>query len=394
MRSLLRWVWVLLLGMVACASVTRPPRLIVLWHALDPGRGMALARLTEAYMAEHPESAIYIEAFPGTRELLNRLHQPSERGPDLVLIPTGVVPELWESGRLVPLRRWLEDPQHGLSAEEQEDLLAPMTPGSIPFLRDGLIMYADEDRLMESGFEQLPGDWEGIRQVCLRGALDLNGDGRPDTAGWIAPRDGYVLQGWLARRSMAELRGWIEDMAFMLRTGCGRLMEPEAALRAFLEGETVILFGSTRWLSTLERETEAGRLKFRLMLAPLPAPSGQGETILPGWGWDLAITARDPDQQAAAWSFLRWAVEAEVQARWAQDAQSIPVRRAAAIRLRQRAGAEARQSMVLSWALQGYFEEPPEGRSALSRLDEALNLLEGGADISAILERLQSASPP
>ena len=394
MRSVLRWAWVLLLGMVACTSVTRPPRLIVLWHALDPGRGIALARLTEAYMAEHPDSAIYIEAFPGVRELLDRLQQPSERGPDLVLIPTEVVSELWGSGRLIPLRRWLEDPQHGLSAEEREDLLAPITPGSIPFLRDGLLMYADEDRLMESGFEQPPADWEGIRQVCLRGALDLNGDGRPDTAGWIAPRDGHVLRGWLAGRSLAERRGWVEEVAFMLRVGCGRLVEPQMALRAFLEGETVILFGPTRWLSTLDREAEAGRLKFRLALAPLPGPSGQGGTILPGWGWDLAMTARDPDQQAAAWSFLRWAVGVEAQTRWAQEARSIPVRRAAALRLRQLAGAEARQSVLMSWVLQGYFEEPSADRSALSRLDETLNLLEGGADISAILERLQGAPHP
>lgn len=390
MRSPLQWAWVMLLGIAACTSVTKPPRLIVLWHALDSERGIALARLTEAYMAEHPDSAIYIETFPGPRELLNRLQQPSERGPDLVLIPAEAVPELWGSGRLIPLRRWLEDPQQGLSAEEREDLLAPITPGSIPFLRDGLIVYADEDRLLESGFEQPPVDWVGIRQVCLRGALDLNGDGRPDTAGWIAPRDGHVLQSWLARRSTAERREWVVDMAFMLRAGCGRLAESRAALQAFLEGETVILFGPTRWLSVLEQETEAGRLKFRLALAPLPTPSGQEGPILPGWGWDLAITARDPGQQTAAWSFLRWAVGVEAQTRWAQDARSLPIRRAATVRLRQLAGAEAPWSIVLSWALQGYFEEPLTGQGALRRLEEALDLLEGGVDISAILERLQS----
>ncbi|MCX7691176.1 extracellular solute-binding protein [Thermoflexus sp.] len=389
MRFRPRWTWILLLGMVACTSVANPPRLIVLWHALDPERGIALARLTEAYMAEHPDIAIYIEAFPGSRELLNRLQQPSERGPDLVLIPVEAVSELWETGRLIPLRRWLEDPQQGLSAEEREDLLAPITPGSLPFLRDGLIIYADEDRLLESGFERPPTDWEGIRQVCMRGALDLNGDGRPDTAGWIAPRDGRVLQGWLARRSTAEWGEWVEDMAFMLRTGCGRLMESRAALRAFLEGETVILFGPTRWLPVLERETEAGRLKFRLALAPLPAPSGQVGPILPGWGEDLAITARDPGQQIAAWSFLRWAVGIEAQMRWAQDAQSLPIRRTAAMRLRSLSGGEDRRSMVLSWALQGYFEETSPDPSRLRRMGEALDLLGGGADVSVVLERLQ-----
>ncbi|WP_376789498.1 extracellular solute-binding protein [Thermoflexus sp.] len=388
MQSSGRWAWVLVLGVAACTALTRPPRLLVLWHALDPERGVALARLTEAYMAEHPNIAIYIEAFPTIRELLNRLQRPSERGPDLVLIPAEGVPELWEAGRLVPLRRWLEDPLHGLSAEEREDLLAPVTPGSMPFLRDGLIMYADEDRLLESGFEQLPTDWEGIRQVCMRGALDLDGDGRPDTAGWIAPRDAHVLQGWLAQRSVADLKGWVEDVAFMLRAGCGRIMDPPSALQAFREGETVILFGPTRWLPILEREAEAGRLRFRLALAPLPGPSGQGRGILPGWGWDLAITARDPEQQTAAWWFLRWAVGVEAQTRWAQDAQSIPIRRAAAMRLRQLTGAEVQRRMLLSWVLQGYWEEPAAGQSALNRFDEAINLLEGGADVSVILDRL------
>jgi len=60
------------------------------------------------------------------------------------------------------------------------------------------------------------------------------------------------------------------------------------------------------------------------------------------------------------------------------------------VRLRQLAGAEAPWSIVLSWALQGYFEEPLTGQGALRRLEEALDLLEGGVDISAILERLQS----
>ncbi|WP_376792416.1 extracellular solute-binding protein [Thermoflexus sp.] len=386
-----RWWWgILVLGLTACTSAVKPPRLLVLWHALDPERGVALARLTEAYMAEHPEVAIYIEAFPGPRELLNRLQRPSERGPDLVLIPTEAVPELWESGRLAPLSRWLEDPQHGLSAEDREDLLAPMAPGSIPFLRDGWIMYADGERLMESGFEQPPSDWTGIRQVCLRGALDLNGDGRPDTAGWIAPRDGRMLQGWLIERSVDEAGGLIEGLEFMLRVGCGRLVEPRAALRAFLDGETVLLFGPTRWLSTLEREAEAGRLRFRLVLAPLPSPSGRMAPLIPGWGWDLAITTRDPAQQTVAWSFLRWALEPEIQARWAQEAHALPVRRSAGMQLRQMVGPETMRGMMWGWVLEGYLEEPLLSRWDSQRLEEVMGLLESGADARMILERLRA----
>ncbi|MCS7251431.1 MAG: extracellular solute-binding protein [Anaerolineae bacterium] len=388
MRFPVRWTWIMLLGTVACALVANPPRLIVLWHALDPERGIALARLTEAYMAEHPDVAIYIEAFPGSRELIQRLQKPSERGPDLVLIPSEAVSELWETGQLISLERWLEDPQQGLSTEERKDLLAPIRPGSLPFLRDGLLIYAAEDRLRESGFERPPADWEEIRQVCVRGALDLNGDGWPDTAGWIASRDGRVLQGWLARRPPSEWKEWMEDLSFMLQAGCGRLVESQNVLRAFLEGETVLLFGSTRWLSILEQESESGRLKFRLALAPLPAPPGQAVPILPAWGEDLAITARDPVQQAAAWSFLRWAIGVEAQTRWARDARSLPVRRTAAMRLGSLSEAGTWQRMVMNWVLQGYFEEPSPDPDNLHRMEEALDLLESGSDVLAILERL------
>ncbi len=385
-----RWGLLLVLGAAgACMPLGKPPRLLVLWHALDPERGITLARLTEAYMAEHPDTAIYIEVFPGPQELLRRLQQPSERGPDLVLIPAEAAWALQRSGRLLPLRPWLEDPQEGLSAEAREDFLAPLTPVSVPFLRDGLIVYADADRLLESGFPQPPADWEGIRQVCLRGALDLNSDGQPDTAGWVAPREGWVLQGWLAGRSAEARRALVGELRSMVRSGCARLVESPGALRSFLEGETVLLFGPARWLAALERATEAGRLRFRLALAPLPTPPGHTAPVIPGWGWDLAIAAQDPAHQAAAWSFLRWAAGPEAQARWAQEAHAIPVRRSAALRLREAAGSEALEGLVWGWVLAGYQEESPVALDASRRLEEALDLLERGADVQQILAVLQ-----
>ncbi len=379
-----------LMAAAACAPLGRPARLLVLWHALDPERGAALARLTEAFMARHPDVAIYIETFPGSSELLRRLHQPSERGPDLVLIPSEAVPALVQAGRLTPLRPWMEDPVRGLSAAERQDLLPPTTAGSLPFLREGLVLYVDTDRLLESGLEQPPGDWEAIRQVCLRGALDLNGDGIPDTAGWMAPRAAWTLQGWLAGRSEAEAQALLEAVQGMLRVGCARLADPPQALRAFLEGETVLLFGSSRWLFTLERESEAGRLRFRPALAPLPDPGMRGRPILPGWGWDLAIAATDPGQQAAAWSFIRWTLDPEVQVRWAQEAQALPVRRTAAVRLQQLAGPDSLVGQLMKWVLEGYQEEPADQRPAAPRLEEALRLLESGTAVSTLLDRLRS----
>jgi ABC-type glycerol-3-phosphate transport system substrate-binding protein len=379
-----------LMAAAACAPLGRPAYLLVLWHALDPERGAALARLTEAYMAQYPDVAIYIETFPSSSELLRRLRQPSERGPDVVLIPPEAAPALVQAGQLTPLMPWVEDPVHGLSAAERQDLLPPTTVGSLPFLREGLLLYADADRLLESGLEQPVGDWEAIRQVCLRGALDLDGDGMPDTAGWMAPRAAWTLQGWLARRSEPEARALLEAVQGMLRLGCARLADPPQALRAFLEGETVLLFGSSYWLFTLERESEAGRLRFRLALAPLLDPQMPGRPLVPGWGWDLAIAAMDPGRQAAAWSFLRWTLDVEVQARWAREAQALPVRRTAAARLQQLAGPNSLLSQLMKWVLEGYREEPADQRPAAPRLEEALRLLEGGTAVSVLLDQLRS----
>ena len=304
-----RWLWALaLLVSPACGPLARPPRLLVLWHALDRERAAALARLTEAYMAEHPESAIYIEAFPGPAELRARLERPSERGPDLLVVPAEMVPDLFQAGRLVPLARWLEDPTLGLPPEERGDLLAPLTPGSVPFLREGLLLYADLDRLMESGFDQPPADWEAVRQVCVRGALDLNGDGRPDTAGWVAPRDGWVLQGWLAGRSRRSAQGILERVQTMLRWGCAQLLEPSTALRMFVQGETAMLFGPSRWLPELERKAAAGRLRFRPRLPIARISSGRSSPAGVGiWPSPLPIpvSSRRPGPSSAGPSARR-----------------------------------------------------------------------------------------
>ncbi|WP_352428836.1 extracellular solute-binding protein [Thermoflexus sp.] len=384
-----RWLWALaLLVSPACGPLARPPRLLVLWHALDRERAAALARLTEAYMAEHPESAIYIEAFPGPAELRARLERPSERGPDLLVVPAEMVPDLFQAGRLVPLARWLEDPTLGLPPEERGDLLAPLTPGSVPFLREGLLLYADLDRLMESGFDQPPADWEAVRQVCVRGALDLNGDGRPDTAGWVAPRDGWVLQGWLAGRSRRSAQGILERVQTMLRWGCAQLLEPSTALRMFVQGETAMLFGPSRWLPELERKAAAGRLRFRLAAAPPPYRPDFERPVLAGWGWDLAIAAADPGQQQAAWAFLRWTLRPEVQARWAQEAHSLPLRRSVGERLRGLLGSASLQSSLVEWTLEGYQEGAWVDGGTAARLTEALRLLEGGVEVPAVLAPL------
>ena len=110
------------------------------------------------------------------------------------------------------------------------------------------------------------------------------------------------------------------------------------------------------------------------------------------YGASLVIFRTTPEQQLAAWLFLKWFTEAEQQARWVEVSGYFPARRDVGEKLTDYLAANERY--VKAFALLPYsrWEPPVAGYERVRRLiaETMVAAVDGNDDIDTLLRNLQA----
>ena len=107
------------------------------------------------------------------------------------------------------------------------------------------------------------------------------------------------------------------------------------------------------------------------------------------YGGDIMIPATTPENQLAAWIFLKWFTSPEIQAQWVKTSGYFPTRASAADLLTYYVDVNPKWGQALALLPYGTYEpQLISYQSVRDAAQQAFNEMMQGADIKAILEAL------
>jgi ABC-type glycerol-3-phosphate transport system substrate-binding protein len=282
---------------------------------------------------------------------------------------------------VAPMDDYLQDPQWGLTSPEEADFFpsfwnegqAAAPRYSIPLLRSMAVLYYNQGWAKELGFTQAPSAPADFKtQVCAAGKA-VAATGNPDTngtGGWIVNTSGTTDYSWLAAfgavpsLSPADVQLYDNnnsDVAFtylrkMFDTSCAWVSRNPTPYTYFAGRQALLFSGTLEDLPALSAAMTYQKNSDGWTVLPYPTDNAQKTLIT--FGPSLAILKSSPQQQLAAWLFVRWMELPRIQARLAAAGSSLPVRKSALDLMADFAKANPQWAIAAGW-LKGQTQSLP-----------------------------------
>jgi len=272
---------------------------------------------------------------------------------DLIIAPSENL-LFWHAhgNRIRPLNDFLLDPRWGLSEARRADYplafwqqdQAEGQQLGIPALRTARVFFYNLSWASELGFSRPPETLDEFRQHACTAARANNTDrtGSNDgTGGWMVDTDGWTIYAWLKSFGLNNpLRGEPVRLSFnhpqtlqageflrgMVDEGCaffGRIPPEEA----FATRRALYFSASLLDIPVLTATLQ--RLGSQDVWMALPFPVSDRPVVVVG-GLSYGILRSQPERELAAWLFIRWMTQPEVQAALLQSGGGLPLGAASA----------------------------------------------------------------
>jgi multiple sugar transport system substrate-binding protein/sn-glycerol 3-phosphate transport system substrate-binding protein len=313
---------------------------------------------------------------------------------------------------LADLNIYVDDPTWGLGAEK-EDFYAGFLQQSVhpaynnqrlgfPPNRSMLMLYYNQTWLEELGYDGPPTTPDEFKEMSCA-AAEANGDGTggyilylsaSGVAGWtyafggdVLSDDGlgYVYNGPATVEAMTMLKEmYDEGCAYLFTEG---YPDPEFGARRAIfvtESSSSLPFVQSA-IDTFAEET--GREPDEWGVAAIPHTTDV--PVQNVYGGDVMIPATTPEEQLAAWIFIKWYTSPEIQAEWVKISGYFPTRRATTDYLGDYVNENKQFGTALSLLPYGYFEpQLISYQSVRDASEQAANAIIQGADIQSTLDDL------
>ena len=404
------------------AGVDPSGQAIVWWHNHTGSREEGLVALLEEFNQGNP-CGITIEAqsqgsYNDIRDKVNASISAGELPAVLVVGYQNDQAFYQLNQALVDLNTYVNDPTWGFSAEEQADFYESFFNQSIhvafdnqrlgfPPNRSMEVMYYNQTLLEELGYDGPPTTPDEFKEMaCAAHAADPDNKGyllRDDasaTAAWtyafggdILTEDGtgYVLNSQPTVDALTLLKSMYDE-------GCaGFLDDPEgftnaefAARRAlFAQGSSSGIPFFAGDVATVAEEAGAEPDVWGVAAIPHTTP----DPVQNVYGGDIMITVTTPEQQLAAWNFIKWFTSPEIQAKWDQLSGYFPTRASTLDFLGDYLSENTQWAQAVEMLPFAYYEpQLISYQGARDGLEEAFNAIIQGADIQATLDEVNTAA--
>ena len=269
------------------------------------------------------------------------------------------------------------------------------------------IMYYNVDWLKELGYDGPPETWDEFREMACKATQQPFSKGPAD-----AKPMGYEVSTDASRfASMVFSRGGKlmnedntaftynteaakEAMQFMqdlYKDGCADLIAEKYGDQAdFGAGKLLFTIGSSSGIPYY-KSTVADGANFNWSVAALPHTTP--EPVVDIYGASLSIPKTTPEEQLAAWLFVKWFAEPEQQARWAQISNYFPVRKSTAAELGSYFAENPAYATAFSLLKYGEVEAPVAGYDVVrKKVSEAFSAMVEGAPVEETLAELEKTA--
>jgi multiple sugar transport system substrate-binding protein len=328
---------------------------VVYWHQHSGGREERLNEMVANFNENNPWG-ITVEA--SNQGSYGDIYSKVIAGLSSGELPTLVVAYQNQSAAyklgdaVVDMNMFVNDATWGLNEEEvadfipaffNQDIAEDGTRIGFPPNRSLEALYYNKSALAELGYDAPPTSWEEFQEMsCAFTENGWSGYEGDDTIGYSIRTDAsniaamtFALGGEVFDTEAGEYaynnEATIEALTFMqnlLNEGCANLVaENFADQNDFAAGKNLFYVGSTSGLPfVLTGIQEGSENPFDWGVAYLPYAEAP---VINVYGASVTILQSEtitPEQQLAAWLFVRWFSESEQQQAWAEASQYFPVR--------------------------------------------------------------------
>ncbi|MBW7881281.1 MAG: extracellular solute-binding protein [Caldilineaceae bacterium] len=340
----------------AYAGVDPSGQVVVWWHNHSGSREERLLPLVDEFNQSNP-CGITIDAqnqggYDEIRDKVNAGIASGEQPAALVVGYQNDQSFYQLNDTLVDLNTLIDDPTWGLTAEEKADFYPAFLEQSVNPLYDNQrlgfppnrsmeVLFYNQTWLEELGFDGPPATPDEFKEMACAAAA-ANGDGtggyilRDDAsaiAAWtfafggdVLTEDGttYVFNGPATVEALSFLKGlYDEGCAYFFTEG---FPNPQFAARKgiFAQGSTS---GIPFYAGDIAKVAEEqGREPDVWGVTAIPHTTA--DPVQNIYGGDIMITKTTPEQELAAWLFIKWFTTPEIQARWDEISGYFPTRQA------------------------------------------------------------------
>lgn len=335
---------------------------ITFWYGLTGANGNVVRTLVNQYNSS--QSKYYVEAIqqPDYDATITKFNTSLAGGdlPNVVQIYDIGTQRMIDTKRILPIQDFIDKEKLDLVNDLEPAVARYYTIGgklySMPFNSSAPVMYFDRNAFKEAGLDPDKKIW--TYDEILDAAKKLT---KKDASGKII-RSGvdFTLYSWIFEQELATQSGlfadpnngrenratkvvfnndpgvnWLNFLKELVDQGVGRNIGRDSGTTNgsvrdanFVKGEAAITFNSIAALRGYINNAKTNG-KVDVGVAYLPRPTGAKGGVIIG-GASLWITDQGtPEQQAAAWDFVKWTSQPEVQATWSSSTGYYPIRKAA-----------------------------------------------------------------
>jgi multiple sugar transport system substrate-binding protein/sn-glycerol 3-phosphate transport system substrate-binding protein len=409
-----------------CAPATDGPlaevdprgQTVIWWHNHSGSREENLLPLIETFNTTN-ECGITVEAqnqggYNDIRDKVNASIAAGELPAALVVGYQNDQAFYQLNDSLVDLNIYLDDPTWGLTAEEKSDFFPTYLEQSVhpafdnqrlgfPPNRSMEGIFYNSTWLQELGFDGNPPETpEEFREMACAAAA-ANGDG---TGGFILREDASAVAAWTFAFGgdvlnedktgyVYNTQATIDAMTFlkgMLDEGCAYFFTEGYPNPEFAARRAVFTMGSSSGIPFYQGDIntvaeEAGREPDVWGFAAVPHTTP--DPVQNIYGGDVMVTVTTPEQQLAAWIFIKWFTSPEIQAEWDKISGYFPTRAGTEKFLGDYVSENPVWGQALALLPYGYYEpQLISYQGVRDAAEQAFNEMMQGADIVETLNAL------
>ena len=399
-------------------NVNPTGQVITFWHPFTGDLERELAQIIADFNASNqwgitltPEfQASYSDLFDKMLAFMN-----TADAPDLVMANPEQAATYQLGNSLINLDELLYNSTWGLTPAEIEDIY----PGyfqkdifptlnrqrlGIPLSGSMQVLYYNQNWLSELGFSTPPSKPEEFRvMACAAASQPFSGATADGASGYALNVDAANLTNWIfafggfvfdenSKQYNYSNSAAFEAMQFiqsLVEDGCVTLVAEEHEDRkAFSQGTA--LFSIDLAADLLQyRMDVAANAQFQWSIAPLPYLTAVPTQNISGPS--VSVTRSTPEQQLAAWLFIKYFLSTPVQARWAAANGDFPVRASTPLELSEYFSDHPDYARAVAWLPQGKFEPSAPGYGQVQDFAaEAFFAITQGAEVANVLNTLTS----
>ncbi len=392
---------------------------IPFWHPYSRAREDAMMRMANEFNTSNAWHVTINAQYQGHYgEIYQKMLAAIASGglPGLVVAYQNQAAAYQLSNALVDINTYVNDPEWGLSQEALDDYFPAILQADIsqqfggmrmgfPTGRSIEVLYYNADWLQEMGYDGPPTTWDQFREMACKavqqpfsggpaGEPSLGYEISTDAsrfASMVFSRGGDLINADMSAYTLntSQSRAAMIFMQKLYQDGCaGMITEKYGDQTDFGQGKLLFTIGSSSGLPYYKMVV-AGGADFAWSVAALPHTTP--DPVVNVYGASVSMPKTTPDEQLAAWIFLKWFTQPEQQAAWAKATNYFPVRRSAAQSMSDYFAQNPAYAAAFSFLPYGKSEPPVACYDTVRmKISTAYSSILDGAGVTTTLAQLET----